>query len=123
MSSLPPMMKMKMCFNPSCERDTKSETTYRKGWRLRTGDSAQLCETCASAYDSGRFCDMFHSSAAGWRNCESCGKRLHCGCIVSTQSFVLLDAGGVDCMSCARKNVMMAARGGEFDWLRKNPKA
>ncbi|OVA13887.1 B3 DNA binding domain [Macleaya cordata] len=97
----------KICFNPDC-KDVKSER-FRKGWRLRTGDSAELCERCASAYEEGRFCDIFHTDAAGWRSCESCGKRVHCGCIVSVHAFVLLDAGGVDCMGCARKNIMMAS--------------
>ncbi|XP_026392358.1 B3 domain-containing transcription repressor VAL1-like [Papaver somniferum] len=97
----------KICFNPDC-KDTKSER-YRKGWRLRTSVYSELCDRCASAYEEGRFCDIFHSNAAGWRNCESCGKRVHCGCIVSTHAFVLLDAGGVDCMGCARKNIMMAS--------------
>jgi hypothetical protein len=31
------------------------------------------------------------------------GQRLHCGCIVSVHAYALLDAGGVDCILCARK--------------------
>ncbi|KAF2305095.1 hypothetical protein GH714_001766 [Hevea brasiliensis] len=94
----------KKCFNSDCT-DFKS----RKGWRLRSGDSAELCDRCASAYEEGRFCETFHLSATGWRCCDSCGKRVHCGCIVSIQAFTLLDAGGIECMACARKNVVLTS--------------
>ncbi|KAF9683512.1 hypothetical protein SADUNF_Sadunf04G0021500 [Salix dunnii] len=87
------------CFNSDCT-DVKS----RKGWSLRSGDFAELCDRCASAYEEGSFCETFHSRASGWRCCESCGKRVHCGCIVSIQAFTLLDAGGIACMACARKS-------------------
>uniref|UniRef100_A0A6N2KL16 CW-type domain-containing protein n=1 Tax=Salix viminalis TaxID=40686 RepID=A0A6N2KL16_SALVM len=80
------------CFNSDCT-DFKS----RKGWRLR------------SAHEEGRFCETFHLNASGWRGCESCGKRVHCGCIVSLQAFTLLDAGGIACMACARKFFVMTS--------------
>ncbi|XP_022723535.1 B3 domain-containing protein Os07g0563300-like isoform X5 [Durio zibethinus] len=96
----------KICFNSDCN-DLKSERP-RKGWRLRTGELAELCDRCACAFEEGRFCDTFHSKASGWRNCESCGKRVHCGCIVSFNAFTLLDAGGIECLACARKNVVLA---------------
>lgn len=32
---------------------------------------------------------------------------VHCGCITSVHAFTLLDAGGIECMSCARKNVLL----------------
>ncbi|KAF9611833.1 hypothetical protein IFM89_035818 [Coptis chinensis] len=92
----------KICFNPDC-KESKIER-LRKGWRLRIGDFAELCDRCASAYEEGRFCEQYHTNAAGWRGCESCRKPLHCGCIVSIHSFVLLDAGGIECMACARKH-------------------
>ncbi|KAJ6333614.1 hypothetical protein OIU77_009474 [Salix suchowensis] len=92
------------CFNSDC-MDFKS----RKGWRLRSGDFAELCDRCASAHEEGRFCETFHLNASGWRGCESCGKRVHCGCIVSLQAFTLLDAGGIACMACARKNFVMTS--------------
>ncbi|KAF6146683.1 hypothetical protein GIB67_008969 [Kingdonia uniflora] len=75
-------------------------------------------------YETGRFCESFYVDDDGWRSCASCGKfftfgaiyvelsnvaillqRLHSGCIVSTHVIVLLDAGGIDCMACARTNI------------------
>ncbi|KAL3683532.1 hypothetical protein R1sor_001554 [Riccia sorocarpa] len=61
------------------------------------GDYDQL------VYDQGRFCETFHSDDAGWRTCNACKKRVHCGCIASLYSFVHLDAGGVECLTCATK--------------------
>ncbi|PPS00724.1 hypothetical protein GOBAR_AA19944 [Gossypium barbadense] len=95
----------RICFNSVCN-DLKSERP-RKGWRLRTGELAELCDRCASIYDEGRFCDTFHLNASGWRTCESCGKRVHCGCIVSAYAFALLDAGGILCIACSRKNAVL----------------
>ncbi|XP_048132410.1 B3 domain-containing protein Os07g0563300-like [Rhodamnia argentea] len=95
----------KACFNPECS-EAKPERP-RKGWRLRAGDSAELCDRCATVYEEGRFCETFHPNASGWRCCESCGKRVHCGCIVSALAFALLDPGGIECMSCARKNLVL----------------
>ncbi|KAJ6935374.1 B3 domain-containing protein [Populus alba x Populus x berolinensis] len=94
----------KKCFNSDCT-DFKS----RNGWRLRSGDFAELCDRCASAYEEGSFCETFHSRASGWRCCESCGKSVHCGCIVSIQAFTLLDAGGIACMACARKSFVLTS--------------
>ncbi|XP_077219892.1 B3 domain-containing protein Os07g0563300-like [Tasmannia lanceolata] len=96
-----------MCFNPEC-KVTKSER-WRKGWRLRTGEYAELCDRCGSAYDDVNFCENFHSNVPGWRNCESCSKQVHCGCIASIHTFMLLDAGGIECMACAKKNSIMAS--------------
>ncbi|GAB4826874.1 hypothetical protein Ancab_033754 [Ancistrocladus abbreviatus] len=97
----------RICFNRECN-DFKTE--WRKGWRLQNGEFAELCDRCASAFEEGRFCETFHPYASGWRCCESCGKRIHCGCIVSVQAYILLDAGGIDCMMCARKNPILASR-------------
>ncbi|XP_042508609.1 B3 domain-containing protein Os07g0679700-like isoform X2 [Macadamia integrifolia] len=44
----------------------------------------------------------FHSKESGWRECNSCGKRLHCGCVASKDALVILDNGGVECLHCAR---------------------
>ncbi|KAJ6816860.1 putative pentatricopeptide repeat-containing protein [Iris pallida] len=93
---------VKICFNSYC-KDPKSDPPRRKGWRLRAGDHAQLCDRCFYAFEQGNFCETFHSDAAGWRKCELCQKRIHCGCIVSLPAYILLDAGGVECMTCARR--------------------
>lgn len=95
------------CYNPDC-RESKFEC-LKKGWRLRTGDFAQLCDRCSSAYQDDRFCELFHTKAAGWRSCESCRRPLHCGCIVSIQTYILMDVGGVECITCARKHSILAS--------------
>ncbi|XP_059623372.1 B3 domain-containing protein Os07g0563300-like isoform X2 [Cornus florida] len=94
----------KFCFNSNC-KDVLERS--RKGWRRRTGEFADLCDRCASAYEEGKFCETFHMNASGWRCCESCGKQIHCGCIVSFHTFVLLDAGGIECINCARKSFIL----------------
>ncbi|MCD7456011.1 hypothetical protein HAX54_030438 [Datura stramonium] len=93
-----------VCFNNNCK---ESVERTRKGWRRRTGEFADLCDRCGSAYDDGKFCETFHLNSSGWRSCESCGKQIHCGCIVSFHTFVLLDAGGIECISCARKSFIL----------------
>ncbi|XP_028056814.1 B3 domain-containing protein Os07g0563300-like isoform X1 [Camellia sinensis] len=95
---------IKFCFNSNC-KDVLERS--RKGWRRRTGEFADLCDRCASAYEEGKFCETFHLNASGWRCCESCGKQIHCGCIVSFHMFVLLDAGGIECITCARKSFIL----------------
>ncbi|KAM6585039.1 hypothetical protein CsatB_012041 [Cannabis sativa] len=97
----------KVCYNSEC-KELKPERP-RKGWRLRSGELADLCDRCASAFEEGRFCETFHGNASGWRCCESCGKRIHCGCIVSIHAFTLLDPGGIECITCARKNVFLTS--------------
>ncbi|KAI8567539.1 hypothetical protein RHMOL_Rhmol02G0130100 [Rhododendron molle] len=98
------MSSTKVCFNSNC-KDALDRS--RKGWRRRTGEFADLCDRCASAYEEGKFCETFHLNASGWRCCESCGKQIHCGCIVSFHMFVLLDAGGIECITCARKSFIL----------------
>ncbi|KAK4361052.1 hypothetical protein RND71_020004 [Anisodus tanguticus] len=93
-----------VCFNSNCKELVERP---KKGWRRRTGEFADLCDRCGSAYDDGKFCETFHLSSSGWRSCESCGKQIHCGCIVSFHTFVLLDAGGIECISCARKSFIL----------------
>ncbi|KAM3362443.1 B3 domain-containing transcription repressor VAL2 isoform X1 [Capsicum galapagoense] len=92
------------CFNSNCKEVVERPN---KGWRRRTGEFADLCDRCGSAYDDGKFCETFHLNSSGWRSCESCGKQIHCGCIVSFHTFVLLDAGGIECISCARKSFIL----------------
>ncbi|XP_020682691.1 B3 domain-containing protein Os07g0563300 isoform X2 [Dendrobium catenatum] len=94
----------KICFNTQCKK-VITEQTRRKGWKLRSGDYSELCERCFSSFDHGNFCETFHSNAAGWRKCESCGKRIHCGCIVSIPVYMLLDVGGVECMACVSNQI------------------
>ncbi|KAK8487813.1 hypothetical protein V6N13_099925 [Hibiscus sabdariffa] len=95
-------MASKSCMNALCSASTSIE--WRKGWSLRSGDCANLCDKCGSAYEQSVFCDVFHSKDSGWRECNSCGKRLHCGCIASRFLLELLDSGGINCISCARKS-------------------
>ncbi|XP_073125340.1 B3 domain-containing protein Os07g0563300-like [Henckelia pumila] len=97
-------LSKKVCFNSNCKEASEN---WRNGWRRRTGEYAHLCDRCASAYEEGKFCEAFHSSTSGWRCCESCGKQIHCGCIVSFHMFVLLDAGGIECLTCARKSFVL----------------
>ncbi|KAK1391256.1 TF-B3 domain-containing protein [Heracleum sosnowskyi] len=92
------------CFQ--CE-DSISDT-FKNGWRLRSGDFAPLCNRCGSVYEDGRFCETFHSNDDGWRDCESCGKLVHCGCVVSYNAYLLLDFGGVICMDCSKRNFITA---------------
>ncbi|XP_022848219.1 B3 domain-containing transcription repressor VAL2-like isoform X3 [Olea europaea var. sylvestris] len=64
--------------------------------------------TCnSSAYEDGKFCETFHLKASGWSCCNSCGKHIHCGCIVSFHMFILLDAGGIECLTCAKKSYIL----------------
>ncbi|XP_044460534.1 B3 domain-containing protein Os07g0563300-like isoform X2 [Mangifera indica] len=97
----------KFCFNKECKELLKSERP-RKGWLLRGGELAELCDRCGSIYEEGRFCDTFHLNYSGWRSCDTCGKQVHCACIVALNAFTLLDDGGMECMACARKNVLLA---------------
>ncbi|XP_010060502.2 uncharacterized protein LOC104448400 isoform X1 [Eucalyptus grandis] len=104
-----------MAYYPVCfpgEEEGESACFYckrgparlRSGWRLSSGGYAQLCDECASAYEDGTFCETYHSNADGWRNCNTCQKLLHCGCIMSAHAFVVLDFGGVSCMDCLRND-------------------
>lgn len=34
-------------------------------------------------------------------------QRIHCGCIVSDNSFMLLDPGGIECNGCAREHLTL----------------
>ncbi|KAH9668386.1 B3 domain-containing protein [Citrus sinensis] len=54
-----------------------------------------------SAYENFIFCNTFHLEEPGWRECNFCSKRLHCGCRASNSFLELLDYGGVGCRSCA----------------------
>ncbi|KAL7113810.1 hypothetical protein ACP275_04G082400 [Erythranthe tilingii] len=89
------------CMNEACRGTTSSE--WKKGWTLKAGGFATLCYTCGSAYENSIFCDKFHVEESGWRECKICGKRVHCGCIVSRYLHEYMDYGGVGCMSCVKR--------------------
>lgn len=93
------MATSKVCMNDLCGASL-AEDSSKKGWPVRSGDFANLCDKCGTAYEQLAFCDLFHSEDTGWRECTSCGKRLHCGCIASSSLLELLDSGGVSCVSC-----------------------
>ncbi|XP_030550984.1 B3 domain-containing protein Os07g0563300-like [Rhodamnia argentea] len=102
-----------MAYHPVCFSGDEESTCFyckrgtaqlRPGWRLSNGGYAQLCDECASAYEDGTFCETYHPNADGWRNCNTCQKLLHCGCIMSAHAFVVLDFGGVSCMDCSRND-------------------
>ncbi|KAL7136063.1 hypothetical protein ABFS83_10G004000 [Erythranthe nasuta] len=90
------------CMNGLCGSSNSME--WEKGWPLQSGGFATLCLNCGSAYKQYVFCETFHSEETGWRECTSCGKRLHCGCIASTSLLELLETGGVSCKGCIIKN-------------------
>nr|CAD1841850.1 unnamed protein product [Ananas comosus var. bracteatus] len=93
------------CMNAVCGAAAPPQGgEWRKGWPLRSGGYAALCDKCGMAYEQLVFCDIFHQKESGWRECAFCGKRLHCGCIASKFSFDLLDTGGVHCISCMKNS-------------------
>lgn len=92
----------KLCWNSKCR--AVASAVWRTGWILRSGCFADLCDSCGSAYDQLRFCEAFHLEEDGWKDCNTCKKRLHCGCIASIHLFILLDHGGIECINCAKKN-------------------
>ncbi|GAB4856230.1 hypothetical protein Ancab_014157 [Ancistrocladus abbreviatus] len=92
--------RMGICMNILC--GTTSSVKWKRGWTLRSGEPATLCDTCGSAYGNLVFCETYHADDSGWRSCVACGKRLHCGCIASLSLIELLDCGGVKCKSCPR---------------------
>ncbi|KAL7169490.1 hypothetical protein ACSBR2_034510 [Camellia fascicularis] len=93
-------MGSRACTNGLCGASSSNE--WKKGWPLRSGEFANLCDKCGSAYEQLVFCDTFHSKDTGWRECSLCGKRLHCGCIASSSLLELLDSGGVRCIGCTK---------------------
>nr|XP_048331140.1 B3 domain-containing transcription repressor VAL1-like isoform X2 [Ziziphus jujuba var. spinosa] len=99
-----------------CKNETEK---FQRGWPLRNGCFAALCERCgikgiiafltirSSAYEKGTFCDIFHLDTDGWRDCVTCGKNWHCGCIMSCNEYVTLDFGGISCTRCFKENVIL----------------
>ncbi|KAL5196862.1 hypothetical protein ABZP36_000374 [Zizania latifolia] len=103
---------LKRCMNAACGAPSPAPSPspaggeWRKGWQLRSGGFAVLCDKCGLAYEQLVFCDIFHQNESGWRDCSFCGKRLHCGCIASKISFDLLDSGGVQCVTCIKNSAV-----------------
>ncbi|KAI3677764.1 hypothetical protein L6452_37033 [Arctium lappa] len=65
------------------------------------GDYKKVLYCSSTAYEQLAFCELFHLVDTGWRDCTSCGKQLHCGCIASSAFIELLEDGGVSCVSCS----------------------
>ncbi|XP_010931366.1 B3 domain-containing protein Os07g0679700 isoform X2 [Elaeis guineensis] len=104
-------MGSKRCRNARCgATEPGGEGEWRKGWGLKSGGFATLCDKCGRAYEQLVFCDKFHLNETGWRNCRFCSKPLHCGCIASKSSFDLLDNGGVQCISCMKNSKCESAQ-------------
>ncbi|XVF04086.1 hypothetical protein REPUB_Repub05bG0051300 [Reevesia pubescens] len=101
----------KACFYCKSQSDI-----FFTGWQLRNGCFAMLCHCCGSAYKDGRFCDTFHPEASGWRGCASCKKRIHCGCIMASHTYTILDFGGVKCAECAINEALAPHRCSETFW-------
>ncbi|KAL6656773.1 hypothetical protein ACP70R_004553 [Stipagrostis hirtigluma subsp. patula] len=105
----PPLYRGPICWNSYC-KDPDPNSFGRRGWKVRSGPPysvyADLCGRCYAQFEQGTYCETFHSEEPGWRQCESCGRRVHCGCIVSVHKYQLRDAGGVDCSICCRKRAM-----------------
>ncbi|KAL1210385.1 B3 domain-containing transcription repressor VAL2 [Cardamine amara subsp. amara] len=97
------MESTKVCMNAKCGAASTSGE-WKRGWPMRSGELASLCDKCGSAYEQSVFCKVFHAEESGWRECNSCDKRLHCGCIASRFTMELLDNGGVTCISCTKKS-------------------
>ncbi|KAI3943415.1 hypothetical protein MKW92_046524 [Papaver armeniacum] len=89
--------------NVSCSSSTSIH--WKKGWKLRSGGFADLCDNCGSAYEQLIYCDTFHLKETGWRECTSCRKKVAAPSLwmYCLKSFLeLLDNGGVECISCVR---------------------
>ncbi|KAG2391421.1 B3 domain-containing transcription repressor VAL2 Protein [Vigna angularis] len=93
-------MELDVCMNGACKNGYARE--WKKGWPLRSGGFARLCDKCGSAYANSIFCEKFHLHQTGWRECNFCNKSIHCGCIISRFSFEYLDFGGIGCSTCLR---------------------
>ncbi|KAK9723712.1 hypothetical protein RND81_05G019900 [Saponaria officinalis] len=104
-------MEMKKCMNIHCGATSCVE--WKTGWRLRSGEVANLCDKCGYLFEQQIFCDKFHNDDTGWRNCVTCEKRLHCGCIASLDLITLVFPSGVKCIDCAKKSLLTPSSNGE----------
>ncbi|XP_022888053.1 B3 domain-containing transcription repressor VAL1-like [Olea europaea var. sylvestris] len=95
-------MGSRICMNEVCRTTTSSE--WKKGWVLKSGGFATLCNKCGSAYEHSVYCETFHPDESGWRQCSICGKRIHCGCIASRDLHEYMDSGGIGCINCVKSS-------------------
>ncbi|XP_039026503.1 B3 domain-containing protein Os07g0563300-like isoform X2 [Hibiscus syriacus] len=93
-----------------CFHCKASSATFIPGWRLRNGGFALLCQRCGYAFNEGTLCETFHPEESGWRECASCKKKIHCGCIMAAHTYTILDSTGVQCMECAINEAMAPHR-------------
>ncbi|GAA0140865.1 hypothetical protein LIER_02137 [Lithospermum erythrorhizon] len=105
-------MGLKICMNQACRVKTSSE--WKKGWGLRSGGYATLCNNCGSAYEKLLFCRTFHMDDTGWRECTLCKKRIHCGCIASKSLYEYMDFGGICCSTCSKLSEAQTRRPSQF---------
>lgn len=111
-------MAARRCMNAACGAPPPPPGgEWRKGWGIRSGGFANLCDKCGLAYEQLVFCELFHQKESGWRECIFCGKRLHCGCIASKPLLDLLDTGGVQCVSCMRNAETSFIRSETVDFM------
>ncbi|XWS09928.1 hypothetical protein CRYUN_Cryun39dG0032100 [Craigia yunnanensis] len=109
-------MASSSAINKACFHCNSPSVNLFTGWQLRYGGFAMLCHRCGSAYKDGTFCDTFHPEASGWRDCASCKKRIHCGCIMASHTFTILDFGGVKCAECAINEALAPHRCSPTFW-------
>ncbi|KAL2317369.1 hypothetical protein Fmac_031245 [Flemingia macrophylla] len=72
-----------------------------------------ICTLGLSAYANSIFCEKFHRLQTGWRECGSCKKSIHCGCIVSRCLFEYDDFGGIECATCVNTSQLGLMRNTE----------
>ncbi|KAH0935963.1 hypothetical protein HID58_013080 [Brassica napus] len=69
------MESTKVCMNAQCG-STSTSGEWKRGWPMRSGELASLCDKCGSAYEQSIFCQVFHAEESGWR--ESSSLWMHC---------------------------------------------
>ncbi|XP_047335987.1 uncharacterized protein LOC124939570 [Impatiens glandulifera] len=100
-----------ICLRTDDERLAIQKWTVRSALQhLRVTHVFSLLSVLLSLYEEGRFCDAFHQHQDGWRNCESCQKAIHCGCIASFKQFMPSDSCGIICRKCSELSIIMARR-------------
>ncbi|KAG7584911.1 hypothetical protein ISN45_Aa02g002950 [Arabidopsis thaliana x Arabidopsis arenosa] len=85
-------LSARFCFNHEC-LSSNSTIAVLVGVSV-LAISSTLCDRCASAYEQGKFVTYFTKGLL---------ERIHCGCIASASAYTLMDAGGIECLACARK--------------------